>query len=149
MFPARNRIIAGLAAMTVVVEAGERSGSLVTARIARELERPVGAVPGRTTSALAAGPNGLLASGALVVRGAQDVLDHLYGAGVRSAPAERRPPVDGEQTALLALIAEGVDTPGAMARAGLAVDRGLAVLASLELAGYVRRQAGGRYSIVP
>jgi DNA processing protein len=149
MFPARNRIIAGLAAMTVVVEAGERSGSLVTARIARELERPVGAVPGRITSALAAGPNALLASGGLVVRGTQDVLDHLYGAGVRSAPIDARGPVDAEQTALLTLIAEGADTPAAMAQAGLAVERGLAVLASLELAGYVRREAGGRYSIVP
>jgi DNA processing protein len=149
MFPARNRIIAALAVMTVVVEAGERSGSLVTARIARELERPVGAVPGRITSALAAGPNGLIASGALVVRGAQDVLDHLFGAGVRNAAAEARPPVEGEQAALLALIAEGADVPAAMARAGLDAERGLAALASLELAGYVRREAGGRYGIVP
>ncbi|HEY2770270.1 MAG TPA: DNA-processing protein DprA [Solirubrobacteraceae bacterium] len=149
MFPARNRIIAGLAAMTVVIEAGERSGSLVTARIARELERPVGAVPGRVTSALAAGPNGLLASGALIVRGAQDVLDHLYGAGIRIAPADSRPPVEGEQAALLALIADGADTPAAMARAGVAVECGLAALAALELAGYVRREAGGRYAIVP
>jgi predicted Rossmann fold nucleotide-binding protein DprA/Smf involved in DNA uptake len=84
-----------------------------------------------------------------VVRGAQDVLDHLYGAGVRTAPADARPPVESEEAALLALIAEGTDTPAAMARVGLGTEQGLAVLAALELAGYVRREAGGRYSIVP
>ena len=94
MFPARNRIIAALAAMTVVVEAGERSGSLVTARLAREIGRPVGAVPGRVTTPQAAGPNGLLAAGAAIVRGPQDVLDQLFGAGERTvrapAPAAAR-----------------------------------------------------------
>ena len=69
MFPARNRIIAALAAMTVVVEAGERSGSLVTAAFAQRLGRPVGAVPGRITRPQAAGSNALLADGATVVRG--------------------------------------------------------------------------------
>ncbi len=87
-FPARNRIIAALAELTIVVEAGERSGSLVTARMAGELGRPVGAVPGRITSPLAVGPNRLLAQGALIVRSAQDLLDNLYGVGVRGAPSD-------------------------------------------------------------
>jgi DNA processing protein len=73
-FPARNRIIAGLAGMTVVVEAAERSGSLVTARLAREAGRELGAVPGPVTSPASAGPNQLLADGADVVRGATDAL---------------------------------------------------------------------------
>ncbi len=84
-FRARNRIIAALASTTVVVEAGERSGSLLTARFAEELGRPVGAVPGRITSPASAGSNALLAAGAYVVRGPQDVLDHLFGIGRRSA----------------------------------------------------------------
>src|SRR5207302_721325 len=83
-FPARNRIIAGLSAMTVVVEAGHHSGALVTARFARELGRPLGAVPGRVTAPQAAGCNALLADGALLIRGPQDVLDHLFGAGRRA-----------------------------------------------------------------
>src|ERR1700733_14127002 len=82
MFLARNRIIAALAAMTVVVEARDHSGSLVTGRVAQELGRPVGAVPGRVTTPQAAGSNELLAAGACVVRSTQDILDHLYGAGV-------------------------------------------------------------------
>ena len=151
MFPARNRIIAALAAMTVVVEAGERSGSLVTARLARGIGRPVGAVPGRVTTPQAAGPNGLLASGrACVVRGPQDVLDHVFGAGVRTATSHAgRRPVPPELRPLLAAIAEGHETAAALARAGFAPDKGLAALAALELEGFVRRGAGGRFTVTP
>src|SRR5947209_20315109 len=66
MFPARNRLIAALAELTVVVEARERSGSLVTAAVATQLSRPVGAVPGRVTTPQARGTNGLLVDGAQV-----------------------------------------------------------------------------------
>jgi DNA processing protein len=150
MFPARNRIIAALAAMTVVVEAGERSGSLVTARLAREIGRPVGAVPGRVTTPQAAGSNELIAGGrAQVVRGPQDVLDHLFGAGERIAHEPPREP-PAELAALLAAIAEGHETAAAaMARAGFEPDQGLAALAALELDGFVRRGAGGRFRIAP
>ncbi|MBV9801373.1 MAG: DNA-protecting protein DprA [Solirubrobacterales bacterium] len=149
MFPARNRIIAGLSAATIVVEAGERSGALLTAGFARDLGRPIGAVPGRVTTAQAAGPNRLLAEGAYAVRGAQDVLDQLFGAGVREADDDDRPELAPELRVLLAAIAEGRDTPAALTRAGIAADHGLAALAALELAGYIRRGAGGRFSVVP
>ncbi len=149
MFPARNRIIAGLAATTIVVEAGDRSGALLTAGFALDLGRPIGAVPGRVTTAQAAGPNRLLAEGAYVVRGAEDVLDELFGAGVRETDDDDRPELAPELRVLLAAIAEGRDTPAALTRAGLAADHGLAALAALELAGYIRRRAGGRFSVVP
>lgn len=149
MFLARNRLIAGLAGMTVVVEAGEHSGSLVTARAAAALGRPVGAVPGRVTAPQAAGPNELLAGGACLVRGPQDVLDHLFGAGVRMAGAgERRQPLP-ELRPLLAAIAEGHDSAGALVRAGFGPEQGLAALASLELEGFVRRGVGGRFIVIP
>ncbi len=149
MFPARNRIIAALAAMTVVVEAGERSGALLTAGFARGLGRLLGAVPGRVTSPLATGPNGLLAAGAHVVRGPQDVLDALFGYGARAAPVEDRRTLAPELRPLLAAIGAGHDTAASLARAGFAPEDGLAALAALELAGYVRRQTGGRFSVVP
>lgn len=145
-FPARNRIVAALSAMTVVVEAGERSGALLTARFARGLGRPLGAVPGRVTSPQAAGANALLAAGAYVVRGVQDVLDTLFGAGVRRADAGERPELAAELRVLLAAIADGHDTACALARAGLPPEQGLAALAALELAGHVRREPGGRFS---
>ena len=150
MFPARNRIIAALSAMTVVVEAGERSGALVTARLARELGRPVGAVPGRVTTPQAAGPNELLATGACVVRGPQDVLDapvRRRGRAAGRSDRARQPPA--ELRPLLAAIAEGRETTAALARAGLRPDQGLAALAALELGGLVRRGAGGRFSVMP
>jgi DNA processing protein len=149
MFPARNRIIAALSAMTVVVEARMRSGSLVTARCARELGRPLGAVPGPVTAPRSAGPNALLADGAHIVRDAQDVLDALFGTGARTAASDHRAELDLEQAALLAEIANGHDSAEALARAGVPADRGLAVLAALELGGYIRRAAGGRFTVVP
>src|SRR4051812_35049059 len=80
-FPARNRIMAALSRMTVVVEARERSGSLITAEMAQDLNREVGAVPGRVGSSPAAGTNALLRDGASVIRGADDVLDSMLGVG--------------------------------------------------------------------
>ena len=74
-FPARNRIMAAMAGMTVVVEAAERSGSLLTAEIAANLGREVGAVPGPVSSRTSAGPNDLLADGASLIRNADDVLN--------------------------------------------------------------------------
>jgi DNA processing protein len=147
MFPARNRIIAALSTLTVVVEAGQRSGALLTAGIARRLGRPIGAVPGHVTSPLAAGPNRLLASGAQIVRGPQDVLDQLFGAGVRIAVIDARPRLEPELRSLLQAIAEGHDTPSALSRAGFQAGEGLAALAALEIAGYVRRGQGGRYLV--
>jgi DNA processing protein len=146
-YPARNRIIAALAALTVVVEAGERSGALITARIAAELGRPLGAVPGRVGAAQAAGPNALLAGGAAVIRGPQDVLDVLYGAGVRSAVEPSRAVLDPELDALRAAIAAGHDTVGALTRAGLPAERILVGLAELELHGHIRREPGGTYAL--
>jgi DNA processing protein len=149
MFPARNRIIAGLAEMTVVVEAGQRSGSLVTARFAQALGRLVGAVPGRVTSPQSAGSNSLLKDGAALVRGGQDVLDLVFEAGSRIVPVDHRPQLNPELAALLQAIGAGHDTPAALGRTGLLGERALAALATLELSGYIRREAGGRYGVVP
>ncbi len=88
-FPARNRIMAALAGMTVVVEAAERSGSLITADLAADLGRDLGAVPGPVNSRASAGPNALLAGGACLVRGAEDVLDAMLGAGAHGDRAAR------------------------------------------------------------
>lgn len=80
-FPARNRIMAALGQLTVVVEAREASGSLITSDFATQLGRDVGAVPGHVTGRRAAGSNELLRDGARVIRGPEDVLDDLLGVG--------------------------------------------------------------------
>jgi DNA processing protein len=91
-FPARSRVMAALAGMTVVVEAAARSGSLVTADFALEFGRDLGAVPGPVTSRASAGPNSLLAEGAGVIRSARDVLDSAAVSGPRRQPGGRRNP---------------------------------------------------------
>jgi DNA processing protein len=88
-FPARNRIMAALSAMTVVVEAAERSGSMLTVDAARASHRLLGAVPGPVGSRVSAGPNRLLANGAHVVRDVQDIFVALFGDGCR--PGHREP----------------------------------------------------------
>lgn len=150
-FPARNRIIAGLSAMTVVIEAGERSGSLVTAGVAEDLGRQLGAVPGRVTAPLSAGTNHLLARGATVVRDASDVLDAIFGAGVRAVPVTSGSgpgAVSPELQDLLDAVGAGADTLGALVRSGRPLEQTLTSLAELELCGHIRREAGGRYAVL-
>lgn len=77
-FPARNRIISGLSRGVIVVEAGERSGSLITASLAVEQNRDVYAVPGDPLDVGASGPNRLIQDGAKLIFGAEDVLEEMY-----------------------------------------------------------------------
>jgi DNA processing protein len=144
-FPARNRIMAGIAAMTVVVEGTVRSGSLITAGFAQDLGREVGAVPGHVTSALAAGPNALLAEGATVVRSATDVLDAVYGVGARPAAAGRTPDLEPHLAMLLEAVERGQGSAEAIAATPEDTAEVLAGLSELELLGLVRRSAGGGY----
>jgi DNA processing protein len=147
-FPARNRIMAALGAMTVVVEARERSGSLITAEMAEDLNRDVGAVPGLVGSSPAAGTNGLIREGAHLIRGARDVLDALVGPGAprRSLPVVSGPHLEPELAELLDLVERGAGTADALARASRLDPGPLATaLVRLELSGYVRCNTEGRY----
>jgi DNA processing protein len=150
-FPARNRIIAGLAQLTVVVEGAERSGSLITADFAEALGRQVAAVPGRATSPRTRGSNGLIRDGAGVVLGVDDVLDAVLG--LDREPAGTSGSVIGARlepalAALLDAVAGGRDTVGALARTPAQADAALLGLAELEGRGLVRRGGGGRYVVV-
>ena len=146
-FPARNRIMAALGAMTVVVEAAQHSGSLITVGFAEDLGRAVGAVPGPVNSWQSDGANALLADGAVVVRGAEDVLDALFGPGARALRAATGPALDETLATALAEVEGGRASPDDVARA-LDGDAGVAAsaLARLELLGYVASDATGAYS---
>lgn len=145
-FPARNRIMAALSGMTVVVEAAERSGSLITADLAADLGRDLGAVPGPVASRLSAGPNNLLAGGACLVRDAQDVLDAMLGPGVRRI--ERAgPALKPAQRAVLEALESGGESCDAVAtELGLAAGEVAAALADLESLGYVSCSLVGVYT---
>jgi DNA processing protein len=149
-FPARNRIIAALSDLSVVVEAGERSGALITAQVARELGREVGAVPGRVTAGLAAGTNTLIRDGAHVILGAQDALDVACGVGVREAPGPRdESELEPRLRAVLDAVRAGRDSASVLARTRAEARAALAALAELELRGYLTRAPGGRYEVRP
>jgi len=105
-FPARNRIMAALAGMTVVVEAAQRSGSLITADLAADLGRDLGAVPGPVNSRASAGANDLLAGGACLVRDAQDVLDAMLGPGAGRIKRAEDPDPYEVRRAVEAIVAE-------------------------------------------
>jgi DNA processing protein len=145
-FPARNRIMAGVARMTLVVEAADPSGSLITAEFAKDLGRCVAAVPGRVTSSLARGTINLLKDGATPISGTEDILDELFGVGVRSAaePSDsRRTPEDLALTAVLEA-AETSDSVEAVATAtGRSIAEARAALGRLEAEGYLVRGALG------
>jgi DNA processing protein len=144
-FPARNRIMAALAGMTVVVEAAARSGSLITTDLAADLGRDLGAVPGPVTSRASAGPNALLASGAHVVRDAQDVLDAMLGPG-RERLEPTLPDLDPKLEAVLAAVEAGNSTCDAVATAtGLSGPAAAAALSRLELLGYLTCTSLGTY----
>ncbi len=156
-FPRRNRFISGLARGTVVVEASERSGSLITARMAGEQGREVMAVPGSPLDPRAAGTNRLLKEGAHLVTEAGDVLDVLSGlsplrvAGGRlsdwdGAPADEPSP-DQRRAVLEALAPYPMPVNEIAHAAGLGVPRCVAILVELELSGEAVTHAGGLASL--
>ena len=138
-FPARNRIIAGLAAATVVVEARERSGALITADLALEEGREVFAVPGEITSALSAGTNALLRTGATALTSAADVLESFGITPAQPQRVELSPPAE----LVLSQLRDRPAAPDDLTRE-LAVPAAevAAALAELELSGLVDEQAG-------
>jgi len=138
-FPARNRIIAGLCAATVVVEARERSGALITADFALEEGREVFAVPGEITNALSAGANALLRLGATPLTCAQDVLES-YGLTHRVAAAAALGEAAAAVLERVRASALGADELSRLT--GLAAGELAVALTELELAGAVREEDG-------
>lgn len=176
-FPARNRIIAGLALGTVVAEAAIRSGSLLTARLAAELGREVMAIPGSPLDARSQGCNGLIRDGATLVQDGAEVIEAISGFGSilpMARLAGSRPGLVSEQS--LAWIedrdtggpgGEAVadepaltqDIAGLLGQAPVAIDEVVRVsgasvaavqqaLVELEIGGRLVRHAGGRVSLV-
>jgi DNA processing protein len=138
-FPARNRIIAGLAGAAVIVEARERSGALITADFALEAGREVFAVPGEITSSLSAGTNGLLRLGATPLTSADDVLEAMGMA----APEVDVPEVSGPAGHVLRVLADRPAGADELARTtGLDAAAVATALAELELAGAVAEADG-------
>lgn len=156
-FPSRNRIIAGIAAGTLIVEAAPKSGSLITARLAGEAGREVMAIPGSPLDSRAHGGNQLIRDGAVLVQSAEDVLELLSGFDGKPRSSFREE-VPGWLAADSELADDPADLISLLTTAPVAIDElirqsgesGAAVqlaLLELELAGRLVRHAAGRVSL--
>ncbi len=154
-FPIRNRIIAGLSAGVVVVEASRRSGSLITARLANDFGRDVFAVPGSVFSPTSVGAHELLRDGAILCRGSEDVLTELFpsiGTPAFSSSISARAAADISPDARRIFDAlcreEGLSAEDLAQALDLPAATVLASLFELEGAGFAVPSAGGRYGAV-
>lgn len=162
-FPRRNRIVSGLSAGVVVVEATMRSGSLITARLAGEQGRDVFAVPGHPMDPRAEGPNHLIREGAQLIRSADDILEHLlsfsrtkgfsdtaandFGGSVMT---DDDPQMfdEARESVLSVLSTTPVSVDDLIREGGLTVALAQTVLLELELAGRVQRLPGNRVTLL-
>lgn len=140
-FPARNRIVSGLCLGVVIVEASERSGSLITARLALEQGRDVMAVPSLVSSPLAAGCHRLIRQGAALVESAEHVLEEL-GLELK-APTTSATEVAEDDIVLRQVEATVTPIDAIVAATGLAIEEVLERLAELEIDGLVATHGGG------
>ncbi len=144
-FPRRNRLIAALGQVVVVVEAPARSGALITADRALELGKEVMVVPGPITSEVSLGSNRLLQDGARPVTCVEDICEALGGVGQAVGAPELPMPTGDAQVIHQALASEPLDSGQLSAVTGLPHARVARALLELELSGLVEEHAGRRY----
>lgn len=137
-FPARNRIVASLSPVTLIIEAGEKSGTLITAQFAIDGGRQVCVVPGDITRPGTKGILKLMKDGAHPIASAADILQ-LYGVGLEPSIVQSfQPALTGSLATLYDFISCGVETvEDLMVRSGLAISELQSVLSVLELDGYI------------
>lgn len=149
-FPLRNRLISGLSRAVVVIEASDRSGSLITAACALEQGREVMAVPGNVLSGRNRGGHALMKDGATIVESADDIVEELglfrSSTNLTGPQASRNPPKTCTDALLRGMEAGTIyDLDGLAGLSGLPTNRLLPRLLDLELSGLVRRLEGGRF----
>ncbi len=149
-FPPRNRIISGLSLASIVVEAGERSGALITADFSIEQDRDVFAVPGNVLSPMSRGTNRLIQKGAYALVSPQDVLDVLDIERVTAHQVARQAlPADTTEAKILQVMDfEPLHVDDVCAAVNMPVDKVNAALTMMELKGLVQHVGGMRYTVL-
>ena len=149
-FPPRNRIISGLSLASVIIEAGETSGALITATFAAEQGREVLAVPGPIHAPQSKGTNRLIQQGARPMLKVEDILDALKLDHVQSQQQARSLlPADAVEASILSLMSmEPLHIDEIQAQSGLSIDKVSATLTLLELKGMIRQVGGLNYTSV-
>ncbi|GJL50556.1 DNA-processing protein DprA [Candidatus Nitrospira salsa] len=155
-FPQRNRVISGMSVGVVVTEATEKSGSLITARLALEQNREVFAVPGTVSNETSRGPHHLIKQGAKLVEGLEDILEELLPQlegsfrerlnAREDRSCEPMPFLDKQEEALYNRISfEPISLEELLSQAGCSPSDVMSVLLSLEMKGVIRQLAGSQY----
>jgi len=151
-FHSRNRVISGLSLGVLVIEAAQRSGSLITARLAAEQGRIVFALPGRVDSPMSRGTNELIRDGVILVQDLDDLLEHLGPVGEKMRPEEPEAPplptaLTDEETKLLeALTGSELPLDDLVRRTGLTTAKAAASLTMLVLKGAVVQKPGNVFA---
>jgi len=141
-FPQRNRLISGLSMGVIVVEAGQRSGALITAQYALDQGREVFAIPGNINARTSKGTNQLIKDGAKLVDGLDDILEELGMAGV-SSEAEPPPQLEGGEAEIFEILSsEPIHVDKIIRQTGYSSPQVLSLLLSLEIKGLVRQLSG-------
>lgn len=143
-FPARNRLLAGLSLGTLVVEAGLKSGSLITARFAVEADREVFAIPGPIHLPTSRGCHRLIREGALLIETPEDILEALGWLPTAEKPTREKTPLEGSLAALMRHI-DYVPTPvdDLIEQSGLTADEVSYILTTLEMEGHIANTPNG------
>ncbi|GJL54996.1 MAG: DNA polymerase [Nitrospirales bacterium] len=155
-FPQRNRVISGMSLGVVVTEATEKSGSLITARLALDQNREVFAVPGAVTNAMSRGPHLLIKQGAKLVEGLDDILEELllqldgsfhgHPGGKAQMSDDSEPLLGVEENAFYTRISfEPVSLEDLLSHVRCSPSEAMGVLLSLEMKGMIRQLAGSQY----
>ena len=148
-FPPRNRIISGLSRGTVVIEAGEKSGALITAKFSADQGREVFAVPGSVLSPMSRGTNNLLTDGAIPLTSPAVILENLNLPQQMSLPQAEGPQLDEEEAGVLAALgADTVHIDDLCNQMGVSIEKLSAQLTLMELKGLVVRVKGMEYAAV-
>jgi DNA processing protein len=140
-FPARDRIMAGMSVATLIIEAGEKSGTLITARLALDYNREVLAIPHELGKETGMGVNRLIREGATLVRGPEDILEAL---GLASEPTQFQLPTDlsETETKILTELTEALEKDEIIERAELTAQEVSIALSSLQIRGLINERLG-------
>ncbi|MBI2626482.1 MAG: DNA-protecting protein DprA [Candidatus Nealsonbacteria bacterium] len=150
MYPRRNRIVAGLSRATLVIEAGLKSGTLITANLAKKFGRKIFAVPGPITSEVSKGTSQLLKEGAALVTSAKDILDFFGVSGLRSLASKKEAKLPGgdiEQKIIEQLKRESMEIDALARSFNMPVSKISAILSIMQLRGLIR-QEGSKYYLI-